>query len=1138
MRAAIIHAMNLDIISINETHLVGEDTINLKGYAWFGNNRAKHTRAPKGSGGVGFCVNHKLIKSYKVNVIYKHDGILGLQFSHVLSGYIFVVFTCYIPPEKSTWGRDASAVYSQLLSQIYLCSEADAIYLCGDLNGRVGGLYDYVKEIDEIPLRAPLDVVINKHGESLIEFLKDSKFCIVNGRICPLQDNYTSVSTRGKAVVDYILVPHDCLQSCISFEVITPTQLVNKVGCVELIGERSRLPDHSMLYLELQTGQVNNQYDVASMAPLHSRGRMCRRTLPQNFLNSVRSQSELRSLNDSLQSGQTDLDKWYEHFCKLIHDEVGTVNTNSKQINNTGKKPKYPRKPYWNEELQILWHAMHKAEQSFLKHECREIAKRDLLKTFKEHQHTFDKAYRKHKRAYQRGQILHIEQIQTSNPQAFWKEINKLGPKRVKTIPLEVLGHDGNPINELSKVIKRWETDFKGLLCDGTSSPDETFYNEKCCEKIQRECEMVMEVELNNDDLNKDLSLGEVQLAIRKAKTGKATGIENLPNEILKSPVLSHTLLGLFEKCFDVGKIPLVWFKSVINPIFKSGDPRLPLNYRGISLLSTVYKLYSSILNDRLMAHLEKRNLLVDEQNGFRKDRACIDHLYTLCTIVRTRLVKRKPTFACFIDFSKAFDLINRDLLWCRLLDYGVNGKFYKSVQSLYRAPVACVKINDACTDWFPTPLGVKQGDNLSPTLFAVYINDLAQSIKALNCGVQYGGHVVSTFLYADDIVLLAENELDMQKMLSHTSEWCKKWRMSINEKKTNIVHFRNPRNPMSGFEFHLGQKKINYVNSYKYLGLYVDESMNFVQGSTVLSESAGRALGGVIGKIKTLKDVGFLTYTTLYKACVCPILDYGAGVWGHGKFPKSVTIHNRAIRYFLGVHKFAPMAAASGDTGWEPCEVRWKICIARLWNRLIDMNDNRLTKKVFNWDIQQNGPWAEDMHDMLSEHGLEEVFLRQEKVNIGILKDRLIEKIKTSWAEEIGNKPKLRSYREFKFDYKTEKYVLFNLSKKQRSLCAQTRGGILPLHLETGRFAGSAEEDRICQMCDLNEIENEYHFVLYCPLYCGAREELFSSADGDDILDISDAEIIRRLFEKHTFKMANYIEKAWDKRKKALYTK
>lgn len=87
------------------------------------------------------------------------------------------------------------------------------------------------------------------------------------------------------------------------------------------------------------------------------------------------------------------------------------------------------------------------------------------------------------------------------------------------------------------------------------------------------------------------------------------------------------------------------------------------------------------------------------------------------------------------------------------------------------------------------------------------------------------------------------------KKMLFHTNDSCKKWRMSINQKKTNVVHFRSPLTRISNYQFCFGEKKINYVNSYKYLGFYVDEHMNFVHGSTVLSESAGRALGGVIGK-------------------------------------------------------------------------------------------------------------------------------------------------------------------------------------------------------------------------------------------------------------------------------------------------
>ena len=115
---------------------------------------------------------------------------------------------------------------------------------------------------------------------------------------------------------------------------------------------------------------------------------------------------------------------------------------------------------------------------------------------------------------------------------------------------------------------------------------------------------------------------------------------------------------------------------------------------------------------------------MVDEQNGFRKHRACIDHIYSLSTIVRTRLSQNKSTFICFVDFKKAFDWVDRDLLCLKLLQAGVDGKFYCALKSLYTECVGRVQLNEEQKDWFPIPFGVKQGDVLSPGLFCLFIND------------------------------------------------------------------------------------------------------------------------------------------------------------------------------------------------------------------------------------------------------------------------------------------------------------------------------------------------------------------------------------------------------------------------------
>ncbi len=130
--------------------------------------------------------------------------------------------------------------------------------------------------------------------------------------------------------------------------------------------------------------------------------------------------------------------------------------------------------------------------------------------------------------------------------------------------------------------------------------------------------------------------------------------------------------------------VPTIWGNSIINPIPKSStlDPRDPLSYRGIALACTMYKLYSSILNNRLSLWCEGNNKLVDEQNGFRKKRSTIDHIASLTNIIDTRKkVKKCLLFCAFIDFRKAYDLVNRDKLWNKLCDIGVSAGKYRSVR-------------------------------------------------------------------------------------------------------------------------------------------------------------------------------------------------------------------------------------------------------------------------------------------------------------------------------------------------------------------------------------------------------------------------------------------------------------------------
>ena len=128
---------------------------------------------------------------------------------------------------------------------------------------------------------------------------------------------------------------------------------------------------------------------------------------------------------------------------------------------------------------------------------------------------------------------------------------------------------------------------------------------------------------------------------------------------------------------------------------------------------------------------------------------------------------------------EKAFDWVDRDLIsiiYYRMLLYNIGGKIYTSIKSMYTNTLYCVTINSLFSGCFFMNSGVRQGDSLSPTLFALFINGLAEEIKCLNKGVDINGQNISILLCADDIVLIAKNEADLQCKIGHMYIWCFKW--------------------------------------------------------------------------------------------------------------------------------------------------------------------------------------------------------------------------------------------------------------------------------------------------------------------------------------------------------------------------
>ena len=162
----------------------------------------------------------------------------------------------------------------------------------------------------------------------------------------------------------------------------------------------------------------------------------------------------------------------------------------------------------------------------------------------------------------------------------------------------------------------------------------------------------------------------------------------------------------------------------------------------------------------------------------------------------------------------------------------GIGGNFYNAILAMFRNPKSRVILNQYSTEYFDCPIGVKQGDCISATLFAIFINDLAVQIKESNIGIDLSKHIditltnisqealfVNILLYADDIVCMAESEIDLQQLLDIVENWCRKWRLEVNLTKTNILHVRPKRRQQSKFMFIFNFRPVDYCICYRYLG-------------------------------------------------------------------------------------------------------------------------------------------------------------------------------------------------------------------------------------------------------------------------------------------------------------------------------
>jgi len=320
----------------------------------------------------------------------------------------------------------------------------------------------------------------------------------------------------------------------------------------------------------------------------------------------------------------------------------------------------------------------------------------------------------------------------------------------------------------------------------------------------------------------------EVENAIRQAKTGKACGPDEVFTEMLKhlNGANISTITQLFNKIYDTGIISSEWLKSVFITLPKKTSSRRCEDYRLISLMSHTLKIFLKVIQNRIKNKCEA--ILQKTQFGFRSGLGTREAVFCLQVLLQRCLEHQKEVYLCFIDYEKAFDTVQHQKLLEQLHQIGLDGKDIRIIKNLYWNQIAILKFENELTSEIPICRGVRQGCILSPLLFNIYSEIIfKKALEEEEIGIQVNGHWINNIRYADDTVLIAETENDLQHMVNRIRMESEPIGLKINKSKTKVMKISKKSNIINIINIKLDDVSLEQVKNYKYLGTLINENLD-----------------------------------------------------------------------------------------------------------------------------------------------------------------------------------------------------------------------------------------------------------------------------------------------------------------------
>lgn len=393
-----------------------------------------------------------------------------------------------------------------------------------------------------------------------------------------------------------------------------------------------------------------------------------------------------------------------------------------------------------------------------------------------------------------------------------------------------------------------------------------------------------------------EVTPSQVQHVIASLKNTASCGHDNIPTKVFKENAskLSGYIATIINKSIGTGIFPEELKITKITPIHKGGNIEDTSNYRPISILPIMDKIFEKILNHQIMEHIESNNLLYKRQYGFRHKSNTNTASFDFVNTVQRSLDQKSKVGAIFFDLKKAFETVDRKILLLKLNSYGIKGIEHKWFQSYFKDRLQYVETDIITTSLRPINAGVPQGTNLSTTLFLLFIND----IKDTN----FNGEL---FLYADDIALVnsAATIESLERNMNKDTKLIQKWidvnKLTLNTSKSKYIIFNN--NYIDNIAVTYQDIALERVLSYSYLGITIDDKLSF-KPHLQKTYSNTAAITGIFRRIaiyipeKVKRQVFFAMFHSR--------LTYGVMVY-HTAFETQIrrlqTLQNKAIKNLFG---------------------------------------------------------------------------------------------------------------------------------------------------------------------------------------------------------------------------------------------